>query len=219
MVGYTIYMELSVTTRQKELLSVIYEFIKNTGFPPSIAEMRENLGVSSNQSILDLLEKLSKKGFIKRNGGNARNVAILPIGYKELGEPSLTPFLGVTSAGAPIEAIDISGEWREMPGEVAQLQSDIFMLRISGDSMINAGIDNGDVVLVQTKKEFISGEVVLAEKDGETTVKRFISEDKPPYVYLKPENPNYQNILFTDTTELKGKVISVLKNNYWKSIK
>jgi len=219
MVGYTIYMELSVTTRQKELLSVIYEFIKNTGFPPSIAEMRENLGVSSNQSILDLLEKLSKKGFIKRNGGNARNVAILPIGYKELGEPSLTPFLGVTSAGAPIEAIEISGEWREMPGEVAQLQSDIFMLRISGDSMINAGIDNGDVVLVQTKKEFISGEVVLAEKDGETTVKRFISEDKPPYVYLKPENPNYQNILFTDTTELKGKVISVLKNNYWKSIK
>lgn len=212
-------MELAVTTRQKELLSVIYEFIKNTGFPPTIAEMRENLGVSSNQSILDLLEKLSLKGFIKRNEGNARNITILPIGYKELGEPSLTPFLGVTSAGTSIEAIEISGEWREMSDEVSQLQSDIFMLRISGDSMINAGIDNGDIVLVQTKKEFVSGEVVLAEKDGETTVKRFISEDKPPYVYLKPENPNYQNILFTDTTELKGKVISVLKNNYWKSIK
>lgn len=212
-------MELAVTIRQKELLGIIYEFIKNTGFPPSIAEMRENLGVSSNQSILDLLEKLSKKGFIKRNQGNARNVTILPIGYKELGEPSLTPFLGVTSAGAPIEAIEITGEWKELPGEVAKLESDIFMLRISGDSMINAGIDNGDIVLVQTKKEFVSGEVVLAEKDGETTVKRFISEDKPPYVYLKPENPNYQNILFTDTTQLRGKVISILKNNNWKSIK
>ena len=181
--------------------------------------MRQNLGVSSNQSILDLLEKLSKKSFIKRNEGNARNVAILPRGYKELGEPSLTPFLGVTSAGAPIEAIEISGEWREMSGEVSKLDSDIFMLRISGDSMINAGIDDGDVVLVQTKKEFVSGELVLAYKDGESTIKRFISEDKPPYVYLKPENPNYQNILFTDTTELKGKVISVFKNNYWKSIK
>ena len=212
-------MELVVTARQKELLSVIYEFIKDTGFPPTIAEMRENLGVSSNQSILDLLDKLSVKGFIKRNEGNARNIAILPIGYKELEEPSLTPFLGVTSAGAPLEAIEISGEWLEMPGEVSRLQSDIFMLRISGDSMINAGIDDGDVVLVQTKKEFISGEIVLAEKDGETTVKRFISEDKPPYVYLKPENPKYQNILFTDTTELKGKVMSVLKNNNWKSIK
>ncbi|OGI60780.1 repressor LexA [Candidatus Nomurabacteria bacterium RIFCSPHIGHO2_01_FULL_38_19] len=212
-------MELAVTTRPKELLGVIYEFIKNTGFPPTIAEMRQNLGVSSNQSILDLLEKLSKKSFIKRNEGNARNVAILPRGYKELGEPSLTPFLGVTSAGAPIEAIEISGEWREMSGEVSKLDSDIFMLRISGDSMINAGIDDGDVVLVQTKKEFVSGELVLAYKDGESTIKRFISEDKPPYVYLKPENPNYQNILFTDTTELKGKVISVFKNNYWKSIK
>src|SRR3989338_1023648 len=212
-------MELAVTTRQKELLSVIYEFIKNTGFPPSIAEMRENLGVSSNQSILDLLKKLSKKGFIKRNEGNARNVTILPIGYKELGEPSLTPFLGVTSAGAHIEAIEITGEWKEMSGEVSKLESDFFMLRLSCDSMINAGIDDGDVVLVQTKKEFISGEVVLAEKDGETTVKRFISEDKPPYVYLKPENPKYKNILFTDTTQLKGKVVSVLKNNQWKSIK
>ena len=218
-VGYTICMELAVTTRQKELLGVIYEFIKNTGFPPSIAEMRENLGVSSNQSILDLLDKLSKKGFIKRSEGNARNVTILPKGYKELEEPSLTPFLGVTSAGSPIEAIEISGEWKEISDEVSRLESDIFMLRISGDSMINAGIDDGDVVLVQTKKEFISGEVVLAYKDGESTVKRFISEDKPPYVYLKPENPKYQNILFTDTTELKGKVISVLKNNYWKSVK
>ena len=212
-------MKLAVTTRQKELLSVIYEFIKNTGFPPTIAEMRENLGVSSNQSILDLLEKLSIKSFIKRNEGNARNITILPLGYKELDEPSLTPFIGITSAGAPIEAIEITGEWREMSSEVSKLESDIFMLRISGDSMINAGIDDGDVLLVQTKKEFVSGEVVLAEKDGETTVKRFISEDKPPYIYLKPENPKYQNILFTDTTELKGKVISVFKNNYWKSIK
>ena len=218
-VGYTIYMELAVTTRQKELLSIIYEFIKNTGFPPTIAEMRENLGVSSNQSILDLLEKLSRKSFIKRNEGNARNITILPMGYKELGEPSLMPFLGVTSAGVPLEAIEISGEWQQMPGEVSKLQSDLFMLRISGDSMINAGIDDGDVVLVQGKKEFVSGEIVLAEKEGESTVKRFVSEDKPPYVYLKPENPKYQNILFTDDTELKGKVISVLKNNYWKSVK
>ena len=212
-------MESVVTTRQKELLEVIYQFIKDTGFPPTIAEMRENLGVSSNQSILDLLEKLSRKGSIKRSEGNARNITILPMGYKELEEPSLTPFLGVTSAGAPIEAIEITGEWQKMPGGVSQLQSDIFMLRVDGDSMINAGIDDGDVVLVQTKKEFVSGEVVLAQKDGESTVKRFISEDKPPYVYLKPENPKYQNILFTDSTELKGKVISVLKNNYWKSIK
>jgi len=65
----------------------------------------------------------------------------------------------------------------------------------------------------------MSGEVVLAEQNGDTTIKRFISEDKPPYVYLKPENPKYKNILFEEDTELKGKVISVLKNGQWRPIK
>jgi len=85
--------------------------------------------------------------------------------------------------------------------------------------MINAGIDNEDIVLVQSKKEFYSGEIVLANMESGATIKRFISEDKPPYIYLKPENPNYNNILFTENIELQGKVISVLKDGQWKSIK
>jgi len=85
--------------------------------------------------------------------------------------------------------------------------------------MINAGIDDGDAVLVQSMKEFVSGDIVFAEIRDEGTVKRFISEDKPPYVYLKPENPNHKNILFTDEVRLKGKVISVLKSERWQSVK
>ena len=85
--------------------------------------------------------------------------------------------------------------------------------------MVNAGIDDGDAVLVQTKREFISGEIVYAEISDGGTVKRFISEDKPPYVYLKPENPKYENILFTDDVRLKGKVVSILKGSYWQSVK
>lgn len=212
-------MKSQATTRQKELLSIIYQYIKDEGFSPTIEEMREQLNVVSNQSIIDLLKKLRDRGLIQRNEGSARTITILPMGYKVLDKSSLVSYLGVTSAGAPIEAVEISGEWQEMPGGVAQLQSNVFILRISGDSMINAGIDDGDVVLVQSKKEFVSGEVVLAHKDGEATIKRFISEDKPPYVYLKPENPKYENILFTDTTELKGKVISVFNKDQWKSVK
>ena len=93
------------------------------------------------------------------------------------------------------------------------------MLKISGDSMINAGIDDGDAVLVQTVKEFVSKDIVFAEIGDGGTVKRFISEDKPPYVYLKPENPNYKNILFTDDVRLKGKVISILKKSQWMPAK
>lgn len=93
------------------------------------------------------------------------------------------------------------------------------MLKISGDSMINAGIDDNDMVLVQSKKEFMSGEIVYAEIGDEGTVKRFMSEDRPPYVYLKPENPRYDNILFKDDVILKGKVVSVLKGTYWQVVK
>lgn len=211
-------MKNIVTERQKQLLEVIYDFIKSTGYPPTFEEMRENLGVSSNQSIADLLEKLKKTNVIKKETG-ARTLTILPLGYEILGKSQLAPFFGVTTAGMPAEAIEITGEWQVLSSNVAKLQSDIFMLRISGDSMINAGIDDGDIVLVQTKKEFISKEVVLAEVSGDFTIKRFISEDKPPYVYLKPENPKYENIIFTEDVRLKGKIVSVLKNNYWKQVK
>jgi len=210
---------MQVTTRQKELLAIIYGYIKDTGFPPTIGEMREQLGVVSNQSIIDLLGKLRDKGLIKRNEGSARNIAILPMGYGALEKPSLVPFLGIAAAGFPIEAIEISGEWQQVSQDVAKLDANIFMLRISGDSMINAGIDDGDAVLVQTKKEFISGEIVYAQIGDEGTIKRFMSDDKPPYVYLKPENPKYELIPFTHEMELKGKIISVLKNNYWQSVK
>ncbi|MFH1170715.1 MAG: transcriptional repressor LexA [Candidatus Vogelbacteria bacterium] len=207
-----------ITERQKQLLRVIYDFIKSTGYPPTFEEMRENLGVSSNQSIADLLEKLKKINIIKKNTG-ARTLAILPLGYEILDLPQLTPVLGVTTAGLPAEAIEITGEWRTLSPDIERLQSDVFLLRVSGNSMINANINDGDVVMVQEKKEFVSGEIVLADNGGEATIKRFMSDDKPPYVYLKPENPNYQNILFTDEMRLKGKVISVFNKDQWKSVK
>lgn len=213
-------METKATPRQKQLLSVIYGFVRDTGYPPTFEEMRENLGVASNQSIIDLLHKLKKANLIKKGEG-ARSIAIRQLGYELLGCPALAPVLGVTTAGAPAEAVEISGQWREIPSRterLERLEEDIFMLRVFGDSMINAGIDDGDVVLVQSKKEFVTREIVLANVDGESTIKRFISEDRPPYVYLKPENPKYDNILFTDTVELKGKVMSVLKNNQWRSL-
>lgn len=212
----------SITKRQIELLSIIYDYIKDTGYPPTFEEMRGGLGILSNQSVIDLLGKLKEQGLIKRDEGGARTIAILPLGYEVINKPPFVPFCGTTSAGAPIESIEVDGEWQTMPShdeELKKLKDEVFLLKISGDSMINAGIDNGDVVLIKSQKEFISGDIVLAQVGDSSTVKRFVSEDKPPYIYLKPENPNYKNILFTDETRLAGKVISVLKNNYWKAIK
>lgn len=211
-------MSLPITKRQKEMLSIIYKYIRSTGYPPTFEEMRELLGVSSNQSVIDLLTKLEEKKLIRRNESQARSITILPLGYEILGQPPLVPFLGLTHAGSPIGAIEIPGEWQTLSSDAAILKDEIFLLKITGDSMINAGIDEGDMVLVKNQKEFVSGDIVLADVDGESTIKRFISEDKSPYLYLKSENPKYDSIYFTESVILKGKVVSVLKTQYWKPI-
>lgn len=211
-------MKKPITARQKQLLEVIYHFISDTGYPPTFEEMRGNLNVSSNQSIIDLLEKLKQGGYLKRDEG-ARSIAVLPLGYEILGKPLLAPFLGAASAGTPLEMSEITGEWRQIADNAAKLSDEVFLLKIFGDSMINAGINDNDIVLVRSQKEFVSGDIVLAQIGDEATVKRFISDDKPPYIYLRPENPNYQIIPFDDKTELKGKIMSILQNEFWKPVK
>ncbi len=212
-------MKKDITPRQRELLQIIYDYIKNEGYPPTFDEMRNKLNVVSNQSVIDLLNKLEKSRFIKRNENIARSAAILPFGYKALGKPLLAPFLGATTAGTPVEPIEIAGDWQEISGEISRSTDKVFLLKIHGDSMINAGINDGDVVLVKSEKEFASGDIVLAEIKGESTIKRFISEDKPPYLYLKPENPKYEIIYFTEEVVLKGKVLSFFKRGMWMGLK
>ncbi len=208
-------MKKEITKRQKELLQVIYAYIKDTGYPPTFEEMRDRLGVSSNQSIIDLLEKLQNTGMIKRGASAARGINILPLGYQALGKRSLVPYEGVASGGVPLETVNVSGEWRQLSPDIAQLQGEIFMLKVSGDSMINAGIDDNDVVLVQSAQEFVSGDIVYAQVGDAATIKRFMVKGKKRHSYLKPENPAHSNILCTDEVKLKGKIISVLKNDQW----
>jgi len=209
-------MQPILTKRQKDLLQIIYSHIKNEGYPPTFEEMRNSLNVASNQSVIDLLNKLENKKVIVRNESSARGLTILPFGYEFLNKKPLTPFLGVSHAGSPIDTISIQGEWKEISSELTKLVDEVFILKVTGDSMINAGIYDGDNLLVQKQKEYASGDIVLADVNGESTIKRFMSDDKPPYLYLKPENPSYKNITFTSNVMLNGKVISIIKNNQFR---
>lgn len=211
-------MKRGLTKRQKELLSIIYHYVKDSGYPPTFGEMRKKLGVSSNQSIVDLLKKLLDAGYIQRQASEARSIAILPRGYRALDQPLLVPFLGATAAGVPSEVIEIKGEWQQLSNEIEQ-SKDVFVLKVRGDSMINAGINDNDMVLVEHRQHFVHMDIVLAEVDQEATIKRFMSVDTPPYLYLKPENPAYESILFKDNVELKGKVLGVLNSGTLRSVK
>ena len=200
-------------------MGVIYGHIKNTGYPPTFEEMKEKLDVVSNQSILDLLSKLEYRRLIKKQDGAARGIVIKPKGYEVLNKPSLVAAVGASAAGPFMEAVEITGEWQAVSKEVSKFQDDVYILKISGDSMINAGINDGDLVLVQKKKEFFTNDIVVAQTPDGTTVKRFISDDTPPFVYLKPENSHYQNIRFTEEMRMEGKVISIFNNGFWKNVK
>ncbi len=204
-------MNLKITEKQKKVLELIYNNIIIEGFPPSLANLRELLNLASNQAVLNYLNSLEKNALIQREEGQARGIKITPLGLKILGKEKLAPVVGFAAAGPYIESFaDINFKWMELPseipGEKLKQSDDVFVIQVSGDSMINAGIDSGDMLLIKKSKEFKSGDIVVARSDDGTTVKRFIAEGGKRY--LKPENPLYENMpIIPGEINFAGKVI------------
>lgn len=213
MVIYNRAMQSKITEKQKHALDAIYESIRLSGFPPTFADLREKLNVASNQAVLNFLESLEKKGFIKREDGQARSIKILPLGYKEIEKEPLIKIAGMSAAGSCTESFaDAFTAWMPLSDKIFQnekinkAQDDVFVIQVHGDSMINAGIDDGDMLLIKKSKEFKSGDIVVARTENGTTVKKFIADGGKRY--LKPENPNYENIpIIPGEITFDGKVI------------
>ncbi|MBA3047211.1 transcriptional repressor LexA [Patescibacteria group bacterium] len=202
----------SITPKQKKVLEIIYNNIELTGFPPTLADLKNELNVSSNQAVLNYLETLEKKGYIERVEGQARGIKIMPLGYKILNKDQLVPVVGESAAGPFFETLEATQfNWTTLPGEVLnnkkiKQSEEVFIIKVRGDSMINAGINDEDMLLVKKTREFKSGDIVVARSDDGTTVKRFVAEPDGR-AYLKPENPAYKNIPIFEETIFEGKVI------------
>ncbi len=195
----------NITARQSQVLKYIYKSISDSGYPPTLAELRDEMVVSSNQAVLDILKILENKGYIEKQEGMARGLRILDKGIQELGLKQVAPVIGVSAAGPYMQAYEIN-EWKVT--DDVQVTSKDRLVRISGDSMTGAGIEDGDIVVIREAKEFKNGDIVLARNDDETTVKRFVHDDGK--VYLKPENPKYKNIPIYPETRLLGKLVGIL---------
>lgn len=206
-------MGLKITEKQKNVLNEIYESIKETGFPPTLADLKELLDLASNQAVLNYLKSLEKKGLIKREEGQARSIRILPLGFKEIDKSQLAPFVGVSAAGPYIDSFaDAFTSWMPLSDKILQnekinkAQDEVFIIQVSGDSMINIDIDDRDMLLVKKSKEFKSGDIVIARTDDGTTVKRFVVEGGKRY--LQPENPAYEKmVIIPGEVKFEGKVI------------
>ncbi len=199
--------EKPATERQRRILDVIRAFTVEHGYPPSVREIGERVGLSSSSTIHAHLKALERRGLISRDPTKPR--ALRSAGPPAAAADALViPVLGRVAAGVPITAQeDIEGEF-VLPNAFVPRASDAFMLRVQGDSMVEAAILDGDLILVRPQRVAENGEIVVAMLDGEATVKRFYRE--PGRIRLQPENQAMAPIYASDV-EIVGRVEAVVR--------
>ena len=202
-----------LTTRQREVLEFIGVKVRERGYPPSVREIGEALGLSSPSTVHSHLSTLVRLGYLRRDPSKPRAIEIVDQQQEQSGLPhSATrevPLVGAIAAGSPILADEQIEDVFSLP-EALVGNGRIFMLHVKGDSMIDAGILDGDYVVVRQQATADNGAIVAALVDGEeATVKRL--EKRSDAVVLHPENPTMEPMVFTSGVDILGKVVSVLR--------
>jgi repressor LexA len=211
-----------LTQRQRRVLEVIHDSIERRGYPPSVREIGEAVGLSSASSVAHQLSVLQKKGWLRRDpnrpraldvrlpGDGTRTAAteLVSNGGEAAGpQPTYVPLVGRIAAGGPVLAEQAVEDVFPLPRELVG-EGTLFMLKVVGDSMVDAAICDGDWVVVRQQPNAENGEIVAAMIDGEATVKTYKRRDG--HVWLMPHNTAYQPIPGDDATVL-GRVVSVLR--------
>ena len=200
-----------LTDRQKDILDVIKQFIAQNGFPPTVREIGTRVGLSSSATTHFHLKKLTEKGYIKQDSSKNRTIELLvPNEYLESDDKVVeVPLLGKVTAGNPIEAIEMPDEFFSLPIGLIPSKKEVFTLKVSGESMINVGIYDGDIIIVQRQSTANNGDTVVAMTEENTvTVKTFYKEKN--YIRLQPENDFMAPIILPNCTIL-GKVIGLYR--------
>ena len=209
-----------LTERQRTILNVIRESVTSRGYPPSIREIGDAVGLTSTSSVAHQLRTLERKGYLRRDPNRPRAVdvrgaddaaVVAPVtevaGSDALPEPTYVPVLGRIAAGGPILAEEAVEDVFPLPRELVG-EGTLFLLKVVGDSMVEAAICDGDWVVVRQQNVADSGDIVAAMIDGEATVKTF--KRAGGQVWLMPHNPAFDPIPGNDATVL-GKVVTVIR--------
>lgn len=205
--------ENGLTPRQTKILLAIKEAMETNGYPPSMREIGEAAGLSSPSSVKYQLEALESKGWIRRDPSRGRALEVLTPGDERFEDikPERThnvPLVGRIAAGGPILAEQNVEELFPLPASLVG-EGDLFMLKVVGDSMIDAAICDGDFVVIRSQKDANKGEIVAAMIDGEATVKTL--SKKNGQIWLLPANDNYQPI-DGNQAEILGVVTAILRS-------
>ncbi len=196
-----------LTPRQDQILGYIRKEVLRRGYPPSVREIGQAVGLSSSSTVHGHLGKLEEKGFIRRDPTKPRAIELVNDPEVVRKEIVNVPIVGRVTAGEPILAVENIEDFFPMPRDFANYD-EVFMLRVRGDSMINAGILDGDYVVVRQQAHAEDGEIVVALIEDEATVKRFFKERD--HIRLQPENPSLDPIR-SAFVEILGKVVGVFR--------
>lgn len=200
-----------LTKQQTNILQIIKKSIASHGYPPTVREIGKEAGLSSPATIHFHLTKLAEKGYINKGNGLNRTIEVLvPNEFIEKDEKVLdVPLLGKVTAGSPIEAIEVPDEFFSLPANLIPKKEEVFTLKVSGESMINVGIYDGDILIVKRQNTAHNGETVVAmNSDNEVTVKTFYKEKD--HFRLQPENDTMDPIILKEVTIL-GKAIGLYR--------
>ncbi|MCI0130192.1 MULTISPECIES: transcriptional repressor LexA [Enterococcaceae] len=205
-------MSTKRSSRQLDVLKYIHEQVEKKGYPPTVREIGTAVNLSSTSTVHGHLSRLEKKGLITRDPTKPRAIELTNEGLKMIGVNSpFIPMLGVVTAGEPILAVEEASDFFPLPPDLKYEQNSLFMLTIRGDSMINAGIFDGDHVIVRKQSSAINGEIVIAMTDeNEATCKRFFKEKN--HIRLQPENDTLEPIILNSVAIL-GKVVGLYRNH------
>ncbi len=197
-----------ITAKQREILDYMENCILTKGYPPSVREICEAVHLKSTSSVHSHLSTLEENGYIRRDPTKPRAIEILDESFnyprREMAE---VPLVGSVAAGMPILAEENIEEYFPIPADILP-NAETFMLKVKGESMINAGIFDGDRVIVERQNSAENGEIIVALLDDSATVKRFYKEDG--HYRLQPENDTMDPII-VDEVEILGKVIGLFR--------
>ncbi|KUG04812.1 sos-response repressor and protease lexa [hydrocarbon metagenome] len=200
--------DTTLTERQRQILTYIREKIRSSGYPPSVREIGQGVGLRSSSTVHNHLVQLEEKGFLRKDPTKPR--AIIPVdseGDIAVSDTIPLPVVGSVAAGSPILAEQNIEEYLPVPVDFVGPGSH-FILRVKGDSMIEAGIFDGDYLIVRQQQEANNGEIVVALIEDEATVKRFYKRNTE--IELKPENTSMSSIFVRDA-RIAGKVSGLLR--------
>ncbi|ABG87657.1 transcriptional repressor LexA [Clostridium perfringens] len=193
--------------KQTQIYNFLIEFTKSKGYPPSVREICQAVSLKSTSTVHGHLKRLEKKGLIYRDPTKPRALEIVELSNEEK-ELIDIPIVGKVTAGMPILATENIEDMFQIPINYVKHNNDLFILKVTGDSMIEAGILDGDLAIIEQKNIATNGDIVVALIENEATIKRFFKENG--FIRLQPENKNYEPIIVEDCSIL-GKLVGIYR--------